>query len=290
MLKVPLGAWLPDIVVHQHWNFRVDPMGGLWRFDAQFNTISELQPANLRTSERRKVFHRITYVKPMELVTCEFISSWRIADIVDKGHYTRPPAQFFLVASSVHHSQFDMFPLPLVDSPANPFDKFNYLLADMNPTRRRQLGVLNYGTLEDDLCKCIQNYMSVGLICVSNGSFNPKLGRGSFAWRISNQHDLYRLSGVGPTDGDPAAMSSYRPELQGILALLILLNTIAQAPISTPVLLVCDNEGATFELDHLINDDTYSLNPKQTDCDILIEIQGELRTMDQRPSGGYYFL
>jgi len=72
-------------------------------------------------------------------------------------------------------------------------------------------------------------------------------------------------------------MSSYRPELQGILAVLLLLNLLAESysvPSNRPVLLVCDNEGATIEVGKIISDLHYSLDPKQTDCDILLEIQG----------------
>ena len=75
-------------------------------------------------------------------------------------------------------------------------------------------------------------------------------------------------------------MSSYQPELHGILVMLMILNAIVEAfliPPTVPVLLVCDNEGATLELTKLVTMPDYTLDPKQTDCNLLLEIQGALQ-------------
>ena len=62
--------------------------------------------------------------------------------------------------------------------------------------------------------------------------------------------------------------------------MLLLLNLLAESysvPLARPVLLVCDNEGATIGIGKIISDLHYVLDPKQTDCDILLEIQGALQ-------------
>jgi len=41
---------------------------------------------------------------------------------------------------------------------------------------------------------------------------------------MTNSAGLYRLQGTGPADCDPTLLSSYRPELQGILANMIMLT------------------------------------------------------------------
>mmetsp|Transcript_28893 Transcript_28893/g.41389 ORF Transcript_28893/g.41389 Transcript_28893/m.41389 type:complete len:118 (+) Transcript_28893:2737-3090(+) len=116
-------------------------------------------------------------------------------------------------------------------------------------------------------------YMTNQLYCVSDGSFYPDLGRGSHAWIMSDPSLASRLIGAGPVDGDPRLISAYRPELHGILANLIMLRLLTDSygfPAGALVTLVCDNEAATFELEKLVADRHYHLDPQQTDCDILL--------------------
>ena len=97
---------------------------------------------------------------------------------------------------------------------------------------------------------------------------------------MTTADETTHLCGVVPTvDGDPATMSAYCPELHSILDMPTQLNTIAGAytiPPNAPGLLVCENEGATTEISKITALPHYTFDPKQTDCDLLVEIQWEI--------------
>jgi hypothetical protein len=253
-------------------------MGGLWKYDSVLLTFSELEEAPSRKLRSGK-FLRDSYLMPLEFAAASQVTSWRIADIIDKGHYNRPPKYLILIGQS--RPSAEQLPCDTsISTPATAFDRFQDLLSNMDPTRRRYIGDFQSEHLPKDLANCASIYCDTGLICVGDGSFNPKLGRGSHAWVLSHLADNHRLTGVGPADGNPATMSSYRPELHSILAILVTLNAIRNSyniPPGASVLLVCDNESATIEVGKIVANPFYALDPQQTDCDLLLEIQGELQ-------------
>lgn len=58
------------------------------------------------------------------------------------------------------------------------------------------------------------------LLACSNDSHNPSRGLSSHGWIFSNNLPESIVSVVGPVDGNPSLLTSYRAELSGILAVL----------------------------------------------------------------------
>jgi hypothetical protein len=80
------------------------------------------------------------------------------------------------------------------------------------------------------------------LITCSDGAFCPHAGEGSHSWVFHQEIGGTLASGAGTSDGHPALVPSYRAELGGILASLLILNLpclqLLPAPIrpSNPIL------------------------------------------------------
>jgi hypothetical protein len=83
------------------------------------------------------------------------------------------------------------------------------------------------------------------LVTCSDGSYDPILQTGSHGWIISTQDKDILAQGAGPTDGNPSALSSYRAELGGLLAILYTIYRICQhyQVTSGKVSYYCDNKG-----------------------------------------------
>lgn len=76
----------------------------------------------------------------------------------------------------------------------------------------------------------IANAISTGTLLVcSDGSFCSHSGTGSHAWLFSTSIGVVLFQGAGPIDCFPYLLSSYRPELGGITALLFLLSVLTKA-------------------------------------------------------------
>ena len=90
-------------------------------------------------------------------------------------------------------------------------------------TTRRWLG--NISLPDSNTCKEIARWLIEGdLICISDGTL--KTEKGSHAWIITNITDKHRLHGAGAVDGDPNTISPFWAELQGKLAVIIMMNLI----------------------------------------------------------------
>jgi len=88
--------------------------------------------------------------------------------------------------------------------------------------------------------------------------------RGSHAWILSSVETFVRLEGAGPADGNPTTMSSYRPELQGLIALLTVIASLATtySITSGAVTIACDNISAVNKVeDMLTNPNLYIIAP-----------------------------
>ena len=301
-LKSPLGAWVPAVTPHNRWTFKLDPMEGLWRYDRLLDSYAELLPSVSRT--RRKVFYRSKFVEPFSLEPASALEGWRFADITERGHHQL--SSDFLMVTAVVGTDLVVSPAPVVALPPPPvvptscvlYRLFYAHLRHMDHHRLRQLGLCVNSLLSADfehpyflLSDClipsetaVSHIVSLwgmnDLFCVSDGSFDPKTGRGSYAWVMTNAASAHRLEGAGPTDGDPSTMSSYRPELQGLLASVTMLSAIASTYSLSDgcrATLVCDNEAATQVLNQIAANRYYIVEPSQTDVDLLLEIQGEIR-------------
>ncbi|MGH7974112.1 MAG: hypothetical protein ACREBR_01200, partial [bacterium] len=82
-------------------------------------------------------------------------------------------------------------------------------------------------------------------IAVSDGSV--KDGKGSHAWCVQGKNPSLGIEGVGPTDGDPERMSSFRAELHGVAAVLTAMVHLIKFNRVNEVLMgrldvFCDNE------------------------------------------------
>ena len=148
--------------------------------------------------------------------------------------------------------------------PLAPFDQFQCNLLTLSPTHIRQAGLHELGSLSAETLEYVVQKRATGhLYCVSDGSFIPKTGKGSQAWIMTDEQQAYHIQGAGPVDKDPLTMSAYWPELQGILANIIFLNSIAVVY----HILDNDNEGATIELTKIVTDSLHLIHPLQTNGD-----------------------
>ena len=111
--------------------------------------------------------------------------------------------------------------------PDDNYGTFLSIIDEMQSVQRRIVGMPNNLIPTIAAFSYVANLYSTGkLICISDGSFNPKLGAGSHAWIMTDESQQYQMAGVGPVDGDPTTMSAYHPELHGILANLVILQCI----------------------------------------------------------------
>ena len=282
ILKVPLGAWLSEEACHKRWNYRLDPMGGLWRFDPILGAYVELEQSLARTRKHQKRFFRLRFAEPLQLATPEDTAPWRTADIVERSHLLRLTT-FITTTDASHHSRVPTSPATLM--PARTYDtrysRFLDILDSMDDITCRHSGISSYDPPTEAAFLYVADLYAAGaLTCVSDGSFHPGLGRGSHAWIMTDDRQQYSLYGAGPVDGNPSTMSAYRPELQGVLANLLVLRSIHTALESTAgagATLVCDNEAATVELDKIVSDPLHVIDSLQTDYDLLLQIQGEIK-------------
>jgi hypothetical protein len=100
--------------------------------------------------------------------------------------------------------------------------------------------------------------------------------RGSHAWILSSVETFVRLEGAGPADGNPTTMSSYRPELQGLIALLTVIASLATtySITSGAVTIACDNISAVNKVeDMLTNPNLYIIAPSAKEYDLLLVIR-----------------
>jgi hypothetical protein len=93
--------------------------------------------------------------------------------------------------------------------------------------------------------------MEDGLIAVSDGSYNPKLGMGSAAWILSSKCGKHRLSGGGLVPGHKDIQSAYRSETAGILGSMIaiikyLQHYNGQITIGCQITVGCDGKSALY--------------------------------------------
>jgi hypothetical protein len=283
LLKCPLGDWYTDAECHKTWSYKQDPMGGVWRYDHIIGSFTELRPY-ARVTTNRKRFHRLQFAEPLQLATAAEIAHWPTIEILERG----PQMKLTLFVTALAHAHLRPFtqppPIPPPSLTIPPSDEcynnFVFLLDEMDAARRRIVGLPNNSLPSPPEYNFVSNLYANGeLYCVSDGSFDPKIGIGSNAWIMTNEAQQFSMLGAGPVDGDPSKMSAYRPELHGILANLIILNTIASTyviPVGSPVTLVCDNEAAIIELDKILTAADHVIDPLQTDYDLLLEIQGEV--------------
>ena len=147
------------------------------------------------------------------------------------------------------------------------------------PTFKRRIRSSSYFTRllafqdpDEDILLELANRITEGtLLLCSDGSFHPHRGIGSHAWIFSTPEGEILLKGAGPIDCNPRTLSSYRPELGGLAAVLYLLLIIVQVfEVETGVVtLYCDNKSAL--------ENTFDEMPKRgiypllaTDYDLLI--------------------
>ena len=111
-------------------------------------------------------------------------------------------------------------------------------------------------------------------ICACDGSMKQR--RGSHAWILSSVESYVKLEGAGPSDGNPATMTSYRPELQGLVAQLsiIQLLTDTYSIVSGSITNACDNISAGHKVEDMLSSPAlYTISPTVKEYDLLIVIR-----------------
>jgi hypothetical protein len=111
-------------------------------------------------------------------------------------------------------------------------------------------------------------------VAASDGSFDDKIKIGTAAFQIApsitsvEEKDSY--CGVTQVPGAPSDQSTYRSELAGVLAILIILQALCDAHgISEgSITLSLDSQSALAEAEG-----SWKLKPRQSDFDILLDIR-----------------
>jgi hypothetical protein len=115
------------------------------------------------------------------------------------------------------------------------------------------------------------------VIGVSDGSFKASIG--TFSWILTTLDKKFRLEGVGVTPGEAEYQSAYRSELCGMLAIVTIIECLANRHkiqiTGTPILTIgCDGEAAVKQVSKQRQD--LRLDEKQAD------ILGAVRSTSQR--------
>ena len=99
---------------------------------------------------------------------------------------------------------------------------------------------------EQDLLSLRNHLESGNLLACSDGSFSRSGGTGSHAWVFSTNVGKILFSGAGPIDCHPDLLSSYRPEVGGLVGVLyILYSVVCTFSIAKgAVTIYCDNKSA----------------------------------------------
>ena len=92
------------------------------------------------------------------------------------------------------------------------------------------------------------------LLGCSDGSFSKGSGTGSHAWVFATNDETILFKGAGPIDCHPDLLSSYRPEVGGLLVLLFIIHSLVGTFELTEgaVVVYCDNKSA---LENVFNKD-----------------------------------
>jgi len=169
-------------------------MGGLWKLDQLLACFSELLGSPTRRVGQRRLFFRDQFVEPVSLELPEAVANWPPADIVDRGHLVRP-TPFVTVIGKPRLLSFDLHidtvstSLPMAET---PYQIFSRVLCGLDHTRLRLLGLLTDTLSSADIVTLLG---ASDLYCVSDGSHDPRTGRASHAWVMTNSAGLYRTSG-----------------------------------------------------------------------------------------------
>lgn len=158
---------------------------------------------------------------------------------------------------------------------------------ETSPYFRRLVGPIQMPQ-EEDLVEIVSSIITGTLFMCSDGSFHPHQGTGSHAWVFATATGQILLQGAGPIDCDPDQLSSYRPELGGIVSLLFLLTVIVRISTITDgqVKLYCDNQSAL--------DNVFDSTPKRgifpllaVDYDLLVLAKDMLQSLPITISWGW---
>ena len=140
--------------------------------------------------------------------------------------------------------------------------------ADHNARRgsaayKRMMGIVTEKSTLGRLTKQHTN-----IVAVSDGSV--KLGEGSAGYVIGDKGDEGDIiEGSLPVDGAAEDMNSYRTELAGILAIMLVLKTLQELSphCSTSVSIYCDNESAVNKVNKITKDYQYPYSLKTANRD-----------------------
>lgn len=141
---------------------------------------------------------------------------------------------------------------------------------------QRLMGVVTANSTLNRLTKPHTN-----IVAVSDGSV--KSGEGSAGYVIGDAEDDEQVvEGSLPVDGAPEDMNSYRTELAGILAILLVIKTLqGKSPqCSTTVHIYCDNESAVHQVNQVRQDYRYPYSVKtanQDEYDVLSSVKAVMK-------------
>lgn len=143
---------------------------------------------------------------------------------------------------------------------------------------------------EEDLLEIATNLLSGQLLVCSDGSFYSHSGTGSHTWVFATAASQILLQGAGPIYCHPKQLSSYQPELGGMITyLLFLLTVIAQSSDleSGQVTLYCCNNKSALEnlFEPIQKRGIYLL--LAVDCDLLVLVKDMLQALPIKVTWGW---
>ena len=281
-LRQPLGKWLSR--PHQDWKWVVRLSDKALFHETESGWVQFDPIANLRSTRRAS---QPWYVASQSRLSSRPESGIAVATVrqqdMDGDMFTIIWSDALPPAPSRQHRERS------VDSFSTQSTETSQGIPEYLPIFRQQVQSSAYfkrliGPIqhlkEEELLEIANRITEGSLLTCSDGSFHPHQGIGSNAWIFSTPEGEILLKGAGPIDCNPISLSSYRPELGGMAAVLYLLQVIVQVygVQSGVVTLFCDNKSAL--------DNTFDTVPKRgiypllaTDYDMLILSKDILRRL-----------
>ena len=279
-LPDPLGPWIIGAdFSSQDWRFRVDSNNTLYLWDeaaARPFPVDKVGRGSSNAYYGARLSTSIAHDSP----SIEDWNAWDRADVLESG---------FASKNRLYLNHWTLYSNKIIDdlAPAPVISLFDTTLLDRPGTHHPMLLSIQTLSIEarrrvgdiiipssSDMSEVTAAITNSTAICVCDGSMKHR--RGSHAWILSSVDTYVKLEGAGPSDGNPATMTSYRPELQGLVALLSIIHLLTDtySISSGSITIACDNISAVHKVEDMISFPAlYIISPTAKEYDLLIVIR-----------------
>ena len=272
------GSETDSVTSSQDWRFRMDPSETLYLWDEESARPFVVNKAASPDNAYLAIRSTVTVVT--DPPTDTDWDAWDRADVLENCVISKN--RIYLTNWTAYSCLPNTASAPSLSTPIfstivrcdRPEEHiFKTLIESLPNEQRRHIGDILIPSTSA-LAELIESIRLSTATCVCDGSMKNR--RGSHAWILSSTENFVRLEGAGPADGNPSTMSSYRPELQGLIALLTVISSLAAtySITSGAITIACDNISAINKVDDMLsNPALYCIAPSAKEYDLLLVIQ-----------------